>query len=297
MVSGNLMSTSMTLPIKPIRSPSNLIMRSLVVPPGLPAAAADSAGMHGKLYLVGMGPGDAELVTFKAAKLLKDADCVFCFCYLKDEVARYAPPAKIKVASPLLMGRVCGRNLAELPPERRKELEQSKEELSQFVEKVRNLVAAGKTVVIADAGDPAVYCPWSWITDEFADLQPIVVPGLSSFSAANAALGQSITQYNGSVLISGGEDLGASDKSGRLKLTLVLFTYHAKLNELVPRLRAHYPADTPMAVVCEASYPTQRVVWGTLATILERTANEHLPHLYLIYAGDGLKAPVASPIV
>ena len=75
--SDNLMRTSVTLPVKLIRSPFNFIMRSLVVHPGIPAVA-DPAGVHGKVYRVGMGPGDAELVTFKAAKLLKDADCVFC---------------------------------------------------------------------------------------------------------------------------------------------------------------------------------------------------------------------------
>jgi precorrin-4 methylase len=277
--------------------PLGIILLSIVVDSSLPAVAADLPAPHGKVYLVGMGPGDAELVTFKAAKTLKDADCVFCFRYLKDEVARYAPPAKITVASPLLMGRVCGRNPAELPPEIRKELEQSKEELASFVAKVRNLAAAGKTVVFADAGDPTVYCPWSWITEEFADLQPVIVAGLSSFNAANAALEQSITRNSASVLISAGEDLGTPDKDGRLKLTLVLFTHRAKLKELAPRLLARYPADTPAAVVCEASYPTQRVVWATLGTVLERTAGQRLPHLYLVYVGDGLKAPAASATV
>ena len=111
--------TSMKMPVRRIFCPFGFILLSMVIYPSLPAVAADPPGPHGKVYLVGMGPGDAELVTFKAAKALKDADCVFCFRYLKDEVARYAPPAKITVASPLLMGRVCGRNPAELPPEMR----------------------------------------------------------------------------------------------------------------------------------------------------------------------------------
>ena len=254
-------------------------------------AVQGDAAHKGAVYLIGMGPGDAELVTFKAAKALKDADSVFCFRYLKDEVARYALPTKITVASPLLMGKAYGRNPADLSPEMRKELEESKEELAQFVVKVRNLVAAGKTVVFADAGDPTVYCPWSWIAEEFADLHPVVVPGLSSFNAANAALKQSITRNSGSVLISSGEDLGEPDKNGRLKTMLVVFTHHAKLKELAPRLLARYPADTPAAVVCEASYPTQRVVWATLGTLLEKTADQRLPHLYLVYVGDGLKSP------
>jgi precorrin-4/cobalt-precorrin-4 C11-methyltransferase len=261
---------------------------------GVPGRAGDPPPPQGHVFLVGMGPGDAELVTLKAARVLKDADCVFCFSYLKDEVARYAPPAKITVASPLLMGRVCGRDPAELPADMRKELEQSKEELAQFAPKVRKLVAAGQTVVIADSGDPTVYCPWSWVMQEFADLQPVVVPGLSSFNAANAALKQSITRHSGSVLISAGEDLGTPDKDGRLKMTLLLFTHRAKLEELLPRLRDRYPADTPVAVVCEASYPTERVVWATLGTILETTGSQRLPHLYLVYVGDGLKPAIPS---
>jgi len=272
----------------------DLIVLSMIVYPGFPAVAADRPAARGKVYLVGMGPGDADLVTFKAAQVLKDADSVFCFGYLKDEVARYAPPAKIGVASPLLMARVCGRKPAKLAPQMRHKVKESDEEFAQFAAKIRSLVAAGKTVVFADAGDPTVYCPWSWVTEEFADLQPVVVPGLSSFNAANAALKQSITQHGGSVLISAGEDLGTPDKDGRLKITLVFFTHLVKLKELIPQLQARYPLDTPMAVVCEASYPTQRVVWATLGTILEKTAGEPPPHLYLVYVGDNLKAPAAS---
>lgn len=287
----------MRVPVKFLLSLFDLIVLSSVVYNGLPVLAADLPAPNGKIYLVGMGPGDADLVTFKAAKVLKDADSVFCFGYLKDEVARYAPPARISVASPLLMARVCSRNPAELPPKMRHEVKESKEELTHFVANIRSLVAEGKTVVFADAGDPTVYCPWSWVTEEFADLQPAIVPGLSSFNAANAALKQNIFKHSGSVLISAGEDLGTPDKGGRLKMTLVFFTHLAKLRDLVPQLRARYPLDTPVPVVCEASYPAQRVVWATLATVLERTAVKPLPHLYLVYVGDSLKAPVASATV
>jgi precorrin-4/cobalt-precorrin-4 C11-methyltransferase len=261
---------------------------------GAPLMAAEPPRPQGNVYLVGMGPGDAELVTLKAARVLKNADCVYCFGYLKDEVARYAKPEKIKVASPLLMGRVCGRDPAELPPEMRKEWEQSKEELARLAPQVRQMTAAGKTVVFADSGDPTVYCPWSWVTEEFADLHPDVVPGLSSFNAANAALKQSITRQSNTVVLSAGDNLGTPDKDGRLKMMVVLFTHRAKLQELVPQLSARYPADTPIAVVCEASYPTERVVFATLGTIIEKLASERLPHLYLIYVGDGLKPPAAG---
>lgn len=261
---------------------------------GVPAALATDAGRNGAVYLVGMGPGDPDLVTFKAAKVLKEADRVFCFDYLKDEVARFTPLEKITVASPLLMGRFRGESVKDLLPQLRDRARQSEEETAKFLPQVRGLVANGKKVVFADAGDPMVYCPWSWVTDDLADLEPKVVPGLSSFNAANAALGQSVTKKSGSVLLSAGDSLGIADEHGRLKLMLVLFTHRAKFKELLPKLQSRYPSDTPIAVVGEASYERQRVVFATLATIQERLGNKELPHLYLIYVGDGLKLPKAS---
>lgn len=265
----------------------------LVVAAWAPAVPAADAAPSGAVYLVGMGPGDPELVTFKAAKVLKDADRVFCFDYLKDEVARFAPPEKIAVASSLLMGRFRGQGVQDLPPQVRQRACQSAEETAKFLPQVRELVAGGKKVVFADAGDPTLYCPWSWVTEDLADLGPIVVPGLSSFNAASAALRQSITKNAGSVLLSAGENLGTPDERGRLKLTLVLFTHRAKLKELLPQLQSRYPSDTPIAVVSEASYERERVVFGTLATIRQKLGDQPLPHLYLIYAGDGLTPPKA----
>ena len=160
--------------------------------------------------------------------------------------------------------------------------------MARFVPEVREMVAAGKTLAFADAGDPTIYCPWSWVLERFADLSPAIVPGLSSFNAGNAALRRSITRHSGSILLTAGDNLGAPDANGRLKTTLVIFTQRAKLQDVLPRLAARYPADTPIAVVCEASYVSEKVVTGTLNTILKKLGDTKLPHLYLIYAGDGL---------
>ena len=262
--------------------------------PAQAVAPAAKTPLASHVYLVGMGPGDAELVTFKAAAVLAQADCVYCFDYLKNEVARYVPRTKIEVASPTLMGRYRDQDLKMLSPELRERARQNEAELATFVPQVRRMVAAKKTVVFADAGDPTIYCPWSWVTDEFADLAPVVIPGLSSFNAGNAALGQSITKNGGSILISPGDNLGSPDGRGRLSGTLVLFTHRAKLDELLPRLAARYPADTPMAVVCEASYQRQQVIFATLGTIGKRVSAKDLPHLYLVYVGDGIAPPTAA---
>jgi precorrin-4 methylase len=103
----------------------------------------------------------------------------------------------------------------------------------------------------------------------------------------------SLTCRGGAILLSAGDNLGSADESGRLRTTLVVFTHRVKIQDLVPRLAARYPSDTPIALVCEASYPSEQTIAGTLATILEKLRNQKLPHLYLVYVGDNV-APATA---
>ena len=258
--------------------------------------ASDDPAPKGKVYLVGMGPGDRELVTLKAARILEEADYVFCFGYLKHEVARFVPKKKNTVVSSFLLAKFhckCSTDIS--PEEQRKRAKKCAEETAEFLTKVRKLVAEGKTVAFAAAGDPTMYCPWSWIVEDLADLDPIVVPGLSSFNAANAALKQSMTKDGGSILISSGTHLGTPDENGRLKMMLVFFTQSKHFDDLLPLLQARYPADTPIALVGQASYEEQLTVYATLGTISQKLKNDQIPKLYLIYVGDGLTLPTDVP--
>jgi hypothetical protein len=142
--------------------------------------------------------------------------------------------------------------------------------------------------------DATMFSPWNWITVSFADLRPVVVPGISSLNAANAILGQGVVGVN-SLTISSGDDLGTPGADGRLSGTVAFFTHRVKLEALVPRLRARYPADTPVVIVCDASYPTERMVRSDLGRVLDALREQKLPHLYLVYVGDALKqAPIRS---
>ena len=278
--------------IRLLTLPATTDKPSVVAGHSLSASPAHRKQGRGAIYLVGMGPGDAELVTIKGARVLGEADRVYCFDYLKDEVARYVSPDRLTVVPFMLLGKLVGQSENEVPANLREQVRQSQAEVARFVPQVREMIAAGKTLAFADAGDPTIYCPWSWILQRFADLSPTVVPGLSSFNAASAALRRSITGHSGSILLTAGNDLGMPDAGGRLKTTLVIFTQRAKLQDVVPRLAARYPTDTPIAVVCEASYASEKVVVATVGTILAKLAETKLPHLYLIYAGDGLAAAV-----
>src|SRR5690606_1694963 len=80
------------------------------------------------------------------------------------------------------------------PMQRRNMSEADANALEAFTrDTIRGAIATGKTVAILDYGDPAVYGPQSGFMHEFRDLSPTVIPGISSFNAANAALATDIT--------------------------------------------------------------------------------------------------------
>jgi precorrin-4 methylase len=133
-----------------------------------------------------------------------------------------------------------------------------------------------------------IFSPWAWIPEQLRAFSPVVVAGLSSFNAGNAAVQRSVADL-GFVTLSSGTEIGSPDEHGRLSGTIVFFTHTTKLNDLLPRLRQQYPDDTPVAIVCQVSYPGEKVIHGTLGSVPEMVSDADLPHLYLVYVGDALK--------
>jgi precorrin-4 methylase len=248
---------------------------------------------HGSVYLVGLGPGDTELVTLKAARLLSSADRVYCFDFLREEVARFARPEALSVVSPLLMGRFVVPDATGLGPELRERAAQSVLARAEFESQVREVVNAGRTVVLADSGDPTLFSPWFWIERAFPDLFLEVIPGISAFNASNAVLNLSITPGSEVSLSAGEVNLDAGGGC-RLPTTRVIFTHRTKARELLPQLAARYPADTPIALVCEASRSSQEVIAGSVGTVIDQLDGRELPHLYMIYLGEGLVSAMST---
>lgn len=259
------------------------------------AASDNNTTSPGHLFIVGTGPGDPELITVKAANLLRKADAVFCFQWMKNELEPFVQADRVTIASPLLMG---GHNLEKLPDgasaESQNRAAQAARELNKMKLQVALLVSQGKTVVFADNGDPTLFSPWIWATREFAEHQPVVIPGVSSFNAASAVLRLGVGGA-GLVTITSGRELGVSDKAERINGTVVFFTHQKKLDDLLPSLQSRFPADTPIAIVCDVSYPAERVIRGTLGDIRKAIGDAKLPQLYLIYVGDGLKSAMCCP--
>lgn len=187
-----------------------------------------------------------------------------------------------------------GQDVTQLEGEQRREAEALAVRRNEFIAKVRDAVKQGKTVAIVDSGDPLIYGPCAWCLEEFEDLHPVVVPGVSCFNAANAALRRGITNSENtkSVILTAADWMGKTDTIEKLSAqhtTMVLFTMRTEFKEFIDKLSINYPPDTPVAVVKHAGYAGQEeVVQATLGTILDRVGSDRLPFEYLIYVGDFL---------
>jgi precorrin-4 methylase len=250
---------------------------------GLPAST--------KLFLVGMGPGDMDLTTLRAVNVIKAADIVVCFEKSEKKYGEFIKGKKI-IAVPHGFWFNYGKKTSELKGEELTKEGDISAKRDKFIRQVREAVKVGKVVAVLDSGDPMVYGPWSWILEEFEDLKPNVVPGLSCFNAANAALKKSPTSSRNtkSVILSANDWPGKADtieKLGKSGSSMALFTMRAEFDYFINSLKASYPSDTPVAIVMNAGYKDkEKVVTGTLGDITDKMKEVKRPFEYMIYIGD-----------
>jgi len=255
-------------------------------------AAAEKPATH--LYLVGVGPGDADLITLRAIDVMKRADLVFCSDGIREKFPEPLTGKEVIGGYRRLFPHY-GKDPATLEAEQRREAEQLDVKRKEFIAKVRKAVADGKTVAILDSGDPLIYGPWEWCLEEFEDLKPVVVPGVSAFNAGNAALRMGVTTSDRTkaVILSSTDWPGKTDTIDKLSVhrsTMVLFTMRAELKDFIEKLSVNYPPETPVAIVKYAGYANkEEVVRGTLGTISSQVTQDSLPFEYLIYVGDFLQ--------
>ena len=121
-----------------------------------------------------------------------------------------------------------------------------------------------------------------------------VIPGISSFQAAAAALCQELTLPNVCQTITLTRMEGRTpvpDKENLMEIiktrpTLVLFLSISRLNEIVEILRTAYPPSTPVAIVYRVSWPDEKIIPGTLENILERWDGRVITKIALIMVGE-----------
>jgi uroporphyrin-III C-methyltransferase len=272
-----------------------------------PAGHFHEIGKHGKLWIVGVGPGDPRHLTLYAVETIKKADLILA----REEDAAIAKPYidGKKVEGPerweLLWneeGVPWVRKLPELnADERRRMFDGKNRERDAYADELKSILATGGHVVILDGGDPTVFSLFFfWVLEAFPSDQVEIVPGIGAFGAAfaalkicgNAAGARFVMQTDPGMFFSGtGRALPSSlaDHSG----TVVFYMAADGIPKLTEKLKKYYPKDMPAAVVYNAGNEKQeRVYKGTLDTISFITKNEEEKWLGLFVLGRCLDEPV-----
>jgi len=227
-----------------------------------------------KVYFLGAGPGDPDLITVKAKNILGQADLViYAGSLVNPEVLKFAKPGAVL------------HNSASM-------------DLLPMVEMMATYVKLGRTVARLHTGDPSLY---GAIAEQMAELDKAgidyeVVPGVSSAFAAAAALrceltlpevNQTVifTRLEGRTGVPKKESLGSLASHGT---TMVIFLSVKSIDKVVEELKSGYPGDTPVAVVYKASWPVEKIIRGTLSDIALKVAAEGIDKTALIFVGPAI---------
>jgi precorrin-4/cobalt-precorrin-4 C11-methyltransferase len=225
--------------------------------------------MPEKVWFVGAGPGDPDLITVKGLSLLKDADVLIYAGSLVNPVLIDRSDAKTKLDS-------WGMDLEEL------------------VMAMESAARSGKTVVRLHSGDPSLY---GAIVEQIDELEKRgiavgIVPGVSSLFAAAAALGTQLTLRGVSETLIVTRPAGKTLEQDQIRelsrhgATMVIFLGTEKLGEITKKLAC--PPDTPAAVVYHASWPDQKIVRGTVGDIAEKSRKNGIERTALLVVGGVL---------
>ncbi|WP_309649078.1 precorrin-4 C(11)-methyltransferase [Nocardioides sp.] len=224
------------------------------------------------VHFVGAGPGAADLITVRAARMLAAADVVlYPGTYLDAEVLGHCRPDARLVDTQDL-------------------------DLDQMTAVMVEAQAAGADVVRLASGDPSLYSALFEQTRRLdaAQVPWDVTPGVPAYAAAAALVGRELTvplmtqsvvltrAQARSTAMPSGETLEAFAATGA---TLVLHLATARAREVAASLVDDYGADCPVVVVYRASQPDERVLRGTLADIADRVEDAGLRQAAVILVG------------
>jgi precorrin-4 C11-methyltransferase len=235
---------------------------------------------QGKVYFIGAGPGDPELITVRGARIIEAADLIV---YAGSLVPR-----------PLLSKAKKGAGIYD--------------SASLSLEEIHGLLSEGvkKGMIVArvHTGDPALY---GAIQEQIQLLEkeeiPFeVVPGVTVAFAAAATLGRQLTQADGS------QTLILTRLAGRTKVpekenlaglsqhqaSLVVYLSVSKIAEVVAELKQGYPADTPVVVAYRVGWPDEKFIVGTLADIAEGVEKSGIKRQAVILVGEALKGELVG---
>ncbi|RXI44829.1 precorrin-4 C(11)-methyltransferase [Clostridium tetani] len=228
--------------------------------------------MASKVYFIGAGPGDVDLITVKGRDILSVADVVI-----------YAGSLVSKEHLDFCKEDVEKHNSASMT-------------LEDVIEVMKKAKDEGKSVVRLHTGDPSMYGAIKEQMDELDkfNIEYEVVPGVSSCFAAAAAIKREftlpnvtqtliLTRVEGRTPVPEGEDL---EKLASVGASMAIFLSISMIEKVVDKLRKGYGKNVPIAVIERATWEDQRVIIGTLDDIAGKVKEANITKCAQILVGD-----------
>ena len=229
-----------------------------------------------KVYFIGAGPGDPELLTIKGAKIIEKADTLIYAGSLvnKEVLARRKDDARVFNSASMT--------------------------LDEVIDVMKESMGTDQIVARVHTGDPSIYGAIREQMDRLDELgiEYDVIPGVSSFVAAASAIKKEFTLpgVTQTVILTRMEGRTPVPDKEQLELlaahgaTMCLFLSVHMIDKLVERLltSSEYSESTPIAVVQRATWPDQKIVIGTLADIADKVREADITKTAQILVGDFL---------
>lgn len=214
------------------------------------------------VYLIGAGPGDADLITLKAVKALNKADVVLYDYLANEEILEHAPES----AKRIYVGKKAGEHY------------KTQDEINELI---IAQARENENVVRLKGGDPFVFGRGG---EEILalmenDIKFEVIPGVTSAIGAPTSLGLPVTHRalaTSVTIVTGHEDPTKSKKQVKWDYTadtLIILMGIGNIKENTNEIMKYRAPDTPVCVIESGTLPKERVVFGTLEDISTKEIN------------------------
>jgi precorrin-4/cobalt-precorrin-4 C11-methyltransferase len=227
------------------------------------------------VHFIGAGPGAADLITIRGRDLIARCPvCLYAGSLVAEALLSHCPPgAEIVDTAPMT--------------------------LDEIIARIEQATREGKDISRLHSGDLSI---WSALGEQLRRLDQIgidytVTPGVPSFAAASAALARELTlpEIAQSVVLTRTPGRASSmpenetlEAFAATRATLAVHLSIHVLGEVVRRLLPYYGPECPVAVVYRASWPDERVIRGTLSSIVAQMAELAVERTALILVGEAL---------
>lgn len=224
--------------------------------------------MIGQFIGIGVGPGDPELITVKAAKALRAADVI---CIPKSHANK--PSMALGMIRQILQERTSPPELLELVFPMNKDEFNNRKLWVKNASTVASKAKAGKIIAFITLGDPMLYSTFLYLYECIKETYPEVglqiIPGVTSVTAAAASAKLPLAEKEESVSIVPSDlDPAIIEETAKCSDNIVFMKCAYRIKELIPILqRAGFTEDSTIALVKRCTLPEEKVLVGKLGDV------------------------------